>query len=213
MTGSRHGLRVAAHSGGGLFGGTETWTARFVEGLQNRGHDVRVFCRDDAMAEQFAACRVSCSGSPTAAPARMTPSTASRFAISSIRCFVTPTSSGCPSSGMHPASIRVASSRSTMATRQWRRRPTNRCAARLGCGTSLWLAPWGGSWVRSGTTASWKLSPCSRARIACRRAMARPSDGHNPGVSPRPSPRCPHDCGRPACGRGRCRPRPVPPGP
>lgn len=55
MTESRLQLRVAAHSGGGIFGGTEKWTARFMEGLQDRGHRVRLFCRDDAMVEQFAA--------------------------------------------------------------------------------------------------------------------------------------------------------------
>lgn len=46
-------LRIAAHCGGGTFAGTETWTARFLAGFQERGHHVQVFARDQGMAERF----------------------------------------------------------------------------------------------------------------------------------------------------------------
>ena len=52
MTGSP--IRIAAHCGGGTFGGTETWTARFLAGLQERGHSVHIFARDSAMVARFA---------------------------------------------------------------------------------------------------------------------------------------------------------------
>ncbi len=47
-------LRIAAHNGASEFGGGEKWTLLLLRGLAERGHAVRFFCRDQAMAERAA---------------------------------------------------------------------------------------------------------------------------------------------------------------
>lgn len=48
-------LRIAAHNGAAEFGGGEKWTLLLLRGLAERGHEVRFFCRDEAMVERAAA--------------------------------------------------------------------------------------------------------------------------------------------------------------
>lgn len=46
-------LHVVAHNGSAILGGGETGTALLLAGLQERGHRVRMLCRDRAMAERI----------------------------------------------------------------------------------------------------------------------------------------------------------------
>jgi glycosyltransferase involved in cell wall biosynthesis len=48
-------LKVVAHNGAAVFGGAEKATALLLAGLQARGHDVVVYCRDEERAAGFAA--------------------------------------------------------------------------------------------------------------------------------------------------------------
>ena len=45
-------VRIAAHNGARIYGGGEKWALLLLAGLQDRGHDVRFFCRDRAMVER-----------------------------------------------------------------------------------------------------------------------------------------------------------------
>jgi len=45
-------MRIAAHNGARTWGGGEKWTALLLEGLQARGHDVRLFCNFESVAER-----------------------------------------------------------------------------------------------------------------------------------------------------------------
>lgn len=45
-------MRIAAHNGARTWGGGEKWTVLLLEGLQARGHDVRLFCNFESVAER-----------------------------------------------------------------------------------------------------------------------------------------------------------------
>ena len=47
-------LTIVAHNGSSTLGGGETGTALLLAGLQERGHRVRMLCRDDSMCERIA---------------------------------------------------------------------------------------------------------------------------------------------------------------
>ncbi len=45
-------LRIAVHIGALVYGGGEKWSVLLVRGLQERGHRVRLYCQNEAMAER-----------------------------------------------------------------------------------------------------------------------------------------------------------------
>lgn len=47
-------MRIAAHNGAAEFGGGEKWALLLLRGLQERGHAVHFFCRDEAMVARAA---------------------------------------------------------------------------------------------------------------------------------------------------------------
>jgi len=47
-----HSLRIAVHNGALTYGGGEKWTVLLVRGLQERGHQVRLYCQSEEMAEK-----------------------------------------------------------------------------------------------------------------------------------------------------------------
>lgn len=59
-----HRLRIAAHNGARAYGGGEKWTVLLLRGLQERGHEVHLYCNDPAVAARSRAEGVSASLGP-----------------------------------------------------------------------------------------------------------------------------------------------------
>jgi glycosyltransferase involved in cell wall biosynthesis len=65
-------LRIAAHNGARAYGGGEKWTVLLLRGLQERGHEVHLFCNDQGVVARTRAEGVSASLGPLGGHAMVT---------------------------------------------------------------------------------------------------------------------------------------------